>query len=195
MKYIVLLILIFSFSVCVEAKVNDSATSLDGRWVVFVKYIKPYLWTSETGWFPSNCDEIWLRDSSNGRERCIIKNNYDQVSQNNDWDNYLGSFDSLYFSPDGKKIYFLCQNSTANALLYMANRDGGNIKRIGYAHQLDMISGGPDDKYYGFLVVGERRQPEGVTPIDWVMVLRDPEGNEVKEIEDIERFWEAHQRF
>jgi len=56
-----------------------------------------------------------------------------------------------------------------------------------------MVGGTPEGEYYGYLVAGVRKS-EGAELIKWTMVLMDPEGKEVKEIEDIEEFWKEHKK-
>lgn len=168
--------------------------SPDGRKVIYVKEVKECPWNSDTGWFPSDYDEIWERNLESGEEKRLVKNNYEQVSETEDWKNYLGSFDSLHFSPDGKRIYFLCQNCVTNAVLYIANVDGTNIRRIRYAHQLNMVGGNPGDEYYGYLVVGVKKQPPGTVPLEWTVILLDAEGGVVEEIKDLEQFWQKHKK-
>lgn len=106
--------------------------------------------------------------------------------------NYLGSFDSLHISTDGKKIYFLCQNCATDAILYIADINGNNIRRVCNAHQLDIVGGNPDHEHYGHLVIGQRQSSQD--RIKWASVLLDPNGDVVKEIESIEQFWQEHQK-
>lgn len=164
--------------------------SPDGTQIIFVRYIKPCPITSDTGYLPGDYDEIWSMRTDRSGQRCIVKNNY---SDKQDMDYYLGSFDSLHFSPDGKSIYFLCQNCLSDAILYSANADGSNIKRISNAHQLDVVGGNPKDKYYGHLVAGIRKS-EGVAPVRWTLMLLDADGKEITEIEDAEAFWKGHKK-
>lgn len=164
--------------------------SLNGDQIIFIRDVKPCPITSDTGWVPADYDEIWSMRADGSDQRCIVKNNY---SLNQDMSLYLGSFDSLHFSPDGKKIYFLCQNCTTDAILYRANSNGSNIKRISNAHQLDIVGGNPKDEHYGHLVAGIRKS-QGAEPIRWTVVLLDAEGNEITEIEDVEAFWKEHKK-
>ena len=164
----------------------------DMKTVVYVKHVKEKPWNQDTGWMPSDFDEIWIRDIETGKERQLIGNNFNEVKENKDWDNYLGSFDSIYISPDGQKVYFLCQNSTSNAVLFMSDINGENIKRIRGAHQLNMVGGSDEDEYYGFLVAGVKALEPSDKPNECTSVLFDPNGNMVKEIEDIDSFWNKH---
>ncbi|MFH1152116.1 MAG: lysozyme inhibitor LprI family protein, partial [Nanoarchaeota archaeon] len=164
--------------------------SPDNKKVIFVKHIKKDPSTSETGWMPSDFDEVWAMDIDGSNKRCIIKNNYKSVSKNDGWDNYLGSFGSLQFSPDAKKIYFLCQNCVTTAILYSADVNGKGIKKLRYAHGIDgLVGGNSNAEYYGYLVVHVRKFPEDSHTTKWTTVLIDPEGNEIKEIEDQDSFW------
>lgn len=164
--------------------------SPDGTQSIFIRYIKTCPITPDTGWVPGNYDEIWAMRADGTDQRRLVKNNY---SLNQDMTHYLGSFDSLPFSPDGNKIYFLCQNCTTDAILYSANADGSNIKRISNAHQIDVIGGNAGDEYYGYLVAGIRKS-QGAEPIRWTVVLLDAGGNEIMEIEDVEAFWKEHKK-
>ena len=164
--------------------------SPDGSQIIFIRDIKPCPITPNTGWVPGDYDEIWSMRADGSDQRCIIKNN---CSSNQDMSHFLGSFDSLHFSPDGKRIYFLSQNCATDAILYRANSDGSNIKRISNAHQLDVIGGNPKDEYYGHLVAGVRKS-QGAEPIRWTVVLLNAEGIEIMEIEDVEAFWKEHKK-
>jgi len=166
--------------------------SPNGQQIIFIRHTKENPFTSDAGWFPSDFDGIWSININGDDKRCIVENNY---SKTQDMNNYLGSFDSLHFSPDGKKIYFLCQNCTTNAILYSANTDGSNIKRIRYAHQLDIVGGNPDDKHYGYLVAGVKKYPKDTSITRWVTVLMDPEGNEIKEIDSLDKFWQKYKKY
>jgi len=174
-----------------ENKDHSPVLSPDGQKVVFIRYNRPCPYDSNTGWFPGNYDEIWSINIEKGNPHSIIKNNY---SENIDMKNYLGSFDSLHISVDGKKIYFLCQNCTVDAILYMADIDGSNIRRICNVHQLDLVGGNSADEYYGYLVIGQRQLLEGSVVIKWASVLLDKDGNVIKEIEDIDQFWLDHEK-
>lgn len=164
----------------------------DMKKVIYVKHVKEKPWDKDTGWMPSDFDEIWTRDIATGEERQLIANNFNEVKKNKDWKNHLGSFDSIHISPDGQMMYFLCQNSTSNAVFFMADINGKNIKRIRDAHQLDMVAGSKEDGYYGFLVAGVKAIEPTDKPNEWASILFDPEGNMVKEIKDIDSFWEKH---
>jgi Tol biopolymer transport system component len=165
--------------------------SPDGLQVIFVRYQKLHSYgDNDPSLFLDPFSELWSVNADGSNERCIIKNNY---SPSVDIGSYLGNFDSLHFSPDGKRIYFLSQNCATDAILYSANADGSNIKRISNAHQLDVIGGNPESKYYGYLVAGIRKS-QGVKPIKWTVVLLDAEGKEITEIEDVEAFWKEHKK-
>lgn len=175
----------------VAGQAYEQKLSPDGKQSVFVETIKDCPYTSDTGWFPSDFDEIWSIEADGSNKKCLVKNNY---SKNKDMDNYMGSFDSLYWSPDSKYIYYLCQNSSTNALLYRTNRDGSNIKKLSYAHGIDGVVGGsPKDDYYGCIVVFMKKDPEG-QPNRWVTVLIDSEGGEIKEINDLDEFWKEYKK-
>ncbi len=163
--------------------------SSDGQTIIFIREIKPCPITPNTGWVPGDYDEIWSMNIDGSDQRRIIKNNY---SEDVDMMNYLGIFDSLHISADGGKIYFLCQNCTTDAILYTADIDGSNIRRVCNAHQLDLVGGNPDHKYYGYLVIGQRQSSKD--KIKWASVLLDTNGNVVKEIDDIDRFWQEHEK-
>lgn len=172
-----------------QGKDYEPKLSPNGKQIVFIRMMKDCPFTSDTGWFPSDFDAIWSMDAEGNNQRCMVKNNY---SEKQDMDNYLGSFGSLCFSPEGSCIYFLCQNSTSNAVLYKANSDGTNIKRLSHAHGLGGVVGGSiEDKYYGYVVVSMKKYSEN-QPNKWVTVLMDSEGREIKEIDDIDRFWSEH---
>jgi len=176
----------------VEAGVSVQV-SPDNRQIIFVKHIKKDPSTPDIGWIPSDFDEIWEMNIDGSNKRCIVKNNYKSVSKNDDWDNFLGSFGNLNFSPDSKKIYFLCQNCVTNAILYSADADGKNIKNLGYAHDIDGLVGGDfNSEYYGYLVAHVRKFPDDSHTTKWSTILIDPEGNEIKEIEDLDSFWKEH---
>ena len=171
---------------------EQSVVSPDGKQSVFIKEVKECPYTPDTGWFPSDYDEIWAMNADGTEKRCIISNNY-AVGQ--DMQNYLGSFDSLCFSPDSKHIYFLCQNSATNALLYRANADGTNIKQLGSAHDISGVVGGdPEDTYYGCVVVHSKKVVEGQDSYSWVTLLLSADGMEIKEIDNIDEFWSQHSK-
>ena len=133
----------------------------------------------------SDFDEIWSVEPDGKNLRRIVTNNY---SPGMDMGDYRGSFDSLHFSPDSKQIYFLCQNSASNAILYRAARDGSSLKKLAIVHELyGAIGGDPRDRYYGNLAVlvqeGDHR---------WKTIVMDPDGREVAEIDDPEAFWKDH---
>lgn len=165
----------------------DPLMSADAQTIIFIREVKPNPITPNTSWVPGDYDEIWSMNIDGSDQRCIIKNNY---SENVDMKNYLGSFGNLHISVDGKKIYFLCQNCTTDAILYTADIDGSNIRRVCNAHQLDLVGGDPDNEYYGYLVIGQRQS--STEKIKWTSVLLDPNGGVVKEIDNIEQFWQEH---
>lgn len=164
---------------------------LDGKRIIFIREIKPCPGTEDTGWMPSDCTEIWGMNVDGSDERYIIKSNYSKDGQ--DMNYYLGSFGSLNISPDGKYIYFLAQNCAVDAILYRANFDGSDIKRLSNAHQIDMIGGNIQDEYYGYLVAGVRKLTED-GPIKWSVVLMDINGREIQEIENFDEFWTQHRK-
>jgi Tol biopolymer transport system component len=163
----------------------ESKLSPNRKQVIFIRAVNPCPFTEETGWLFSDFDEIWSMDIDGNNQHRIVENNY---SEGMDMGNYIGSFGSLNFSPDGKYIYFLCQNCATDAILYKADADGSNIRKLSNAHQLDVIGGNPKDKYYGHLVAGKRKSSKGEA-IKWTVVLLDSDGKEVEEIEDLEKFW------
>jgi len=172
-----------------QGKDYEPKLSPDGKQIVFVRLMKDCPYTSDTGWFPSDYDAIWSMDAEGNNQRCIVKNNY---SEKQDMDYYLGDFNSMCFSSDGKFIYYLCQNSASNAILYKAKSDGTNIKRLSHAHGIGGVVGGsPEDEYYGYIMVHMKKYSEN-QPNRWVTVLMDSEGREIKEIDDIDRFWSEH---
>jgi len=165
--------------------------SPNGKQIVFIREIRISPITSFTGWVPGDYDEVWTMDAYGRNKRCIITNNY---SPNQDMDNYLGSFDNLHWSPDGQYIYFLCQNSASNAILYRANRDGANIKRLSHGHGISGVVGGsPEDEYYGYILVDMKKYSEN-QPNRWVSVLLTSDGKEITEIKDVEAFWKEHKK-
>lgn len=165
--------------------------SPDGKQVIFVRAIKTCPYTPETGWAPADFDEIWSVDINGANQRCLIKNNY---SEQQDMEYYLGSFNSLTWSADSKYIYFLCQNCPTNAILYKVDRDGSNIKKLCYAHGISgVIGGNMMDEFYGYLVLHVKKY-NGDDPTRWVTILMNPEGKEVKEIENLNDFWAKHKR-
>ncbi|MBU0743990.1 MAG: hypothetical protein KKE11_01270 [Gammaproteobacteria bacterium] len=164
--------------------------SPDAKQIMYIKHTKECPFTENDPWFPADFDEIWSMNIDGSGNKCIIKNNY-VLGQ--DMQYYLGSFGSLTFSPDGKYIYFLCQNCAVDAILYRANSDGSDIDRLTNAHQLDVIGGHPEDEYYGYLVAGMRKS-SGAEPIKWTTVLMDSDGKEIKEINDLDKFWTQHKK-
>jgi dipeptidyl aminopeptidase/acylaminoacyl peptidase len=177
-----------------KGKDYEPKLSPNGQQIIFVRHIKECPFTPNYPWVPTDFDEIWSKDLRDGKERSIVKNNYDYVSKNDDWGNYLGVFHQLHFSPDGKRIYFLCANCPTNSLLYTTDADGSNIKMICYAYQLDVVGDSPIDEYFGCLVAGVKKYPEGTYTTKWTVVLMDPDGNEIKEIDDLEEFWKHHEK-
>lgn len=183
-----LVIVVNSFANQSQFNNQDSVQKIspDGKQIVFVRAVKECPYTEDTGWVPSDFDELWSMNADGGNKKCLIKNSY---AKNQDIDNYLGSFGDLHWSPDGKHIYFLCQNCATNALLYKANADGTNIKKFSYAHEIGGVVGGnPGDEYYGHIVVHVKKYSDD-QPARWVTVLMNPDGEEVKEIDNIEQFW------
>lgn len=170
-----------------ESEDYEPKLSPNGQQVIFIRYITKCPITPDTGWLPADYDEIWSMNVDGSNKKCMVKNNY---SAKQDMNNYLGSFGSLHFSPNGKKIYFLCQNCVTDALLYTANADGSDVRKVTNAHQLDIIGGSPKDEYYGYLVAGKRKSSN--EKINWTLVLLDPEGTEIKEIDDPDDFWLNH---
>jgi hypothetical protein len=174
--------------------------SPDKTQIVFIREVKECPYTSDTGWFVFDYDEIWAMDANGLNQRRLIVNNYLDMldddgklvlSRMND---FLGSFGPVYFSPDSKHIYFLCQNSASNAILYTANVDGSSIKKLGYAHGLaGIIGGSPQSQHYGCIVAYMKKSVEG-QPYKWVTVLLSPDGKEIKEIspEGVEKFEFVH---
>jgi hypothetical protein len=170
--------------------------SPDKTQIIFIREIKECPYTSDTGWFPSDYDEIWAMDANGLNQRQIIANNHSDMLDakgnlvSSKMSNFLGSFGSVYFSPDSKHIYFLCQNSASNAILYRADVDGSNIKRLGHAHGLaGVIGGNPNDQYYGCIVAYTKKSVED-QPYKWVTVLLSPDGKEIKELdpEEVKKF-------
>lgn len=172
-----------------QNKDYNPVLSSDGQRIIFIREIKFCPITPSTGWVPGDYDEIWSMSVNGGDQRSIIKNNY---SENVDMKNYLGSFGDLHISTDSKKIYFLCQNCATDAILYIADIDGSNVRRVCNAHQLDLVGGNPDHKYYGYLVIGQRQSSKD--RIKWVSVLLDTNGGVVEEIEDIDQFWQEYEK-
>ena len=174
-----------------KGKDYGAKLSPDREKIIFVREIKPCPGTSDAGWMPSDCEEIWAVNVDGSNEHRIIKSNY---AENPDMSYYLGSFDSLNFSPDGNYIFFLSQHCAVDAILYRANFDGSNIKRLSNAHQLDVVGGYPKDEYYGHPVVGIRKLPKGASVIKWSVVLMAPDGHEIKEIDNLDLFWKTHKK-
>ncbi len=166
--------------------------SPDGKRIIFIRAVKDCPFTEDLGWFPLDFDEVWSVNIDGSNERCIIKNNY---SEKPDMNNYLGCFDDLNFSPDGKYIYFLCQNCASNAVLYRANSDGTNIKRLCSAYEVDVIGGNPEDEYYGYIVAGVKKNQEDTGVYKWTSVILDSDGNEVREIDDLDGFWKHYKLY
>lgn len=189
-KWMIFLLCVLLVGICLHGE-TFAATTPDGRYEIYVKKLYEPDWLKYHGtWQPGDYDEIWIKDLEMGEERLLITNNFDEMGTLADYTQYLGSFGSLHISPDGKKLYFLCQNCTVDAVLYVANIDGMNVRRIHNAHQLDLVGGEQDDEYFGYLVVGHRESiPEKIL---WQVLLLDPDGNKVLEIDDVDEFWTKH---
>lgn len=178
-KYIYVALLMIAGVSSAWSVQGDSVLSPDGQSVLFVNYKHGCPWTEDMDWFPIDSDDLWLMNADGSKKRCIVKNNY---SKDADMNNYLGSFEDLHWSPDGKYIYFLCQNCASNAILYRANADGANIKKLSHAHGIGGVVGGnPKDEYYGYILVHMKKYLQD-QPNRWVTVLMTPDGKEVKEI-------------
>ena len=174
----------------------NPALSPDGQTIIFVREIKKIDYgDNDPGFilFSQNqgATEIWLMNADGSGQRSIIKGNQ---SLSVDSDNFLGWFDSLCFSKDGKKIYFLSQNSLSSANLWMADSDGRNVRKIMAAHQLDVVGGDLKDEYFGDLVVSSQVSKDA-KPLEWKSFLMDSNNGEIIEaVADLESFWKKHKK-
>ena len=170
---------------------QEAALSANGDKVIFIRHQQPQSYRdNDPGLFLNRFDELWSMNVDGSNKRRIINNNY---TSSLDMGEYIGNFGSPHFSPDGKKIYFLSQNCLSDAILYMADADGNNVRRISNAHQLDMVGGDSGDEYYGHLVASIRKSSE-IEPIEWMTVILDPDGNETDVIYDLDKFWKQHEK-
>lgn len=169
----------------------DPTASPDKKQIIFIRRIRESQGTDTASGSAKYHDEIWSMDANGSDQHSIVRNNY---SADQDTENFLGGFYNLRFSVDSDNIYFLCQGSNPNDVLYSAHSDGSNIKKLGYAHTFEVIAGEDADSYYGNLVVGLFKKDEADKPERLVWVLLDDDAKEIKELKDIDAFWGEHQK-
>lgn len=170
-------------------KINSEAVlSPDGSQIIFIKQIKelkdnPAGIPEDDGaivyqhWSP---DEIWVMDSQSKEEKVLVKSHYGANAKEN-----RGWFSDLNYSPDGKKIYYVCQpGSPTTHAIRSVNSDGTEDKWITWGESVDVIGGNESDEYFGSLII-ERKAEDGAYD---VYSLMTPEGAEIMIVEDIKRW-------
>ena len=133
--------------------------------------------------------EIWVVDKNEKKPKILIKNKHKSRGQGEN----AGWLLNLSFSPDGKKIYYVCRSAspTINAVRSV-NSDGTGDKWIHWGESVTGIGGAPTDKYYGYLLVKRRAEDKIYENVYAVMT---PEGKEVELIGALDKwFWEKHQK-
>jgi len=182
---------------------SDPRLAPDAKKIVFVRYKKEDISSGKNnlpaagkGPFPADHDAIWSMDADGENKRIIVKNYYSGVE---DASRYLCSFERLVFSPDGKYIYFLAKpkHDQARAIFCRAGADGADIKRFSDFNEFDgVVGGGLEDKYYGHIVVYQRKHSAEESGAGWLVVLIDPDGNKVEEfgMSSLDKFWQEHRK-
>jgi len=129
-----------------------------------------------TAWSPM---EIWTAKPDGSEARLLLRSRYTGNSRED-----RGWFSDLNFSPDSKKIYYVCNPAcpTTNAI-HSVNRDGTDDRWICWGNSVDVVGGKPGDRWYGYLVVEQKNIGS-----DDIPVLIAPEGSEKVILPTLDKF-------
>jgi tetratricopeptide (TPR) repeat protein len=121
--------------------------------------------------------QIWTINIEEGKPQVLLKSYYkgSAKKENRGW------FHGLSFSPDGKKIYYVCQPGCPTThVIHSVNFDGTGDKWLHWGESVKVIKD-KESKYYGYLIV-ERKADDGVYDIPVVLTT---EGKEIGRYEEI----------
>ncbi len=83
--------------------------------------------------------------------------------------------ESLKFSPDGKRLYFITSAWVTSGALHRVNVDGSGERFVAAANSLKVLGSG---SYKGHLIISQHRYFLGGGSYDWYYVFT-PQGKEV----------------
>jgi len=161
--------------------------SPDGKSVVFLRKSSKevYLPTGDSEYYLKKgpdaifADQVWLVDIHGKNEKLLVKDyNPDElaIAVAFDGSKVVAHIwkDSLQFSPDGKRIYFITSAWVTSGALHGVNIDGSDERFIAGANYLKVIDKG---KHKGKLIIQQHRYFLTGGSYDWYYVF-SPEGKE-----------------
>ncbi len=123
-------------------------------------------------------DQIWVVDTRTGKERLLVE---DRMPGNGDITEELQRTislihdDSLWFSPDSERLYFISDAWVTSGALHVVDVRSGQERFVVGANSVEVVMSG---KYVGDLIVSQHRYFLGNGSFNWYWLM-DPEGREI----------------
>ncbi len=161
-----------------SGKDRAAVLSPSGQYVAFIrKSSKPADYPAENpnGYSQDEllADQIWVVDLSMRKERLLVE---DQAADEPAKAISHIEDNSLKFSLDGKKLYFIISAWVTSGAVHAVSLDGSGERFVTAGNSVDVVPSGGE--YRGHLIVRQHRYFIGGGSYDWLWLF-DPDGKEI----------------
>lgn len=147
---------------------REPRLSPDGRTVAFIRGTPGD--QVETALGQEEAASLWIVRTDGSRARMLVRGR-----ANDDPRRTLAALQAPWFSPDGRRIYFLSAGWATSGGVHVVDVATGSERFVAPGNSLEVV---PAGRYAGYLLVSQHRyRPQGGS-YDWTWLLT-PDGREV----------------
>ena len=149
--------------------------SPDGRTIAFVRGTPRDTVETALGW--EEATSLWIVRTDGGGARMLVRGRSAGSPERT-----LASLDEPWFSPDGRRIYFLSTAWVTSAAVHVVELPSGTERFLIPGNSLEVV---PAGRYAGHLLVAQHRYFLAGGSYDWVWLFT-PDGREVGPVAESE---------